>query len=573
MRWSEYFTPTLRDVPAEADAPSHKLLLRAGFIRQLMSGHYTLLPLAQRARLKVIQIIREEMEAIGAQEFLTPAVHPAEVWQQSGRWELMGDEMFRLKDRKDQDLALGMTHEEVFTTIFSEVQSYRDLPQSWYQFQTKFRDEPRPKSGLLRLREFTMKDSYSFDIDQDSLDQSFDKHRAAYVKAFSRLGIRAIPVDASNGAMGGSGSTEFQAPADIGEDVIVHCPADGYASNIESAESNIAKTQGGTKLDSPERFDTPGVRTIADLEQFAGGATADAQIKTLVFMADGEPVLALLRGDHELVEQRLIDATKANELRPATPEEIKPLLGANAGSLGAVGVKGIKIIADSSLQGAQGMTTGANIDDVHLRGVDVDRDINTEQFVTLRRVRSGEPCPQCGAELEEIRTIEVGHIFKLGDKYTKAFKTTVLDKNGKAVTPIMGSYGIGVDRAMAVIVETNHDDKGIIWPVAVAPFAVCVSRLANDETTSSVADTLYQSLKQARVETIFDDRDDRPGAKLADAELIGFPIRAVVGKRSAANNKVEITIRRTGVTTEVDASDAVAFIQDSLNELSNSERA
>lgn len=573
MRWSKYFTPTLREVPAEADAPSHKLLLRAGFIRQLMSGHYALLPLASRVRLKIIQIIREEMNEIGAQEFLMPIMHPGELWHRSQRWDVMGAEMFKLKDRKDQEIALGMTHEEVFTEFFSEVQTYRDLPQSWYQFQTKLRDEPRPKSGLLRVREFTMKDSYSFDMDEEGLHRSFMAHREAYVNIFSRLGLRTIPVDASNGTMGGSGSTEFQTPADIGEDIVVYCPSDKYASNIESAESNIAPTMGDAQLDAPERFDTPGVRTIAALEAFDGGAPATAQIKTLVFIADGTPVLALLRGDHELVEQRLMDVTKANELRPAQPDEIKPSLGADAGSLGAVGVTDINIYADSCLQNAKGMLTGANTNDVHLRGVDVARDINVKEFVTLRRVRGGEPCPTCNGELQELRTVEVGHIFKLGDRYTNILKTTVLDANGKAVTPVMGSYGIGVERALAVIVETSHDDKGIIWPVAVAPFAVCVSQLATDETTTTVAETLYNELQQAGIEVILDDRDDRPGAKLADAELIGFPIRAVVGKRSAASGLVEVTARRSGQTTEVPVADAAHFIGQALRELGEQERA
>ncbi len=398
MRWSTMHIPTLRDDPAEAGAPSHRLLLRAGYIRQLMAGHYSLLPLAVRVRLKVIGIIREEMNRIGAQEILMPVMHPAELWQRSGRWEVMGDEMFRLKDRKGAALALGMTHEEVVSTLAAELNSYRELPQMWYQFQTKLRDEPRPKAGLMRTREFTMKDSYSFDLDAAGLDKSFDAHHAAYARAFERIGIPAIPVEASNGSMGGSGSTEFVCPSETGEDDIVYSPECGYAANIEAAVSALEPVDpaadAAAALGAPLRFDTPGVRTIEDLAT-GYDAPADRQVKTLVYVLDGKLTLVLLRGDHALEEQKLIDATGAVAVRPAEAGEIFAALGAHPGSLGAVGVPAdLPVIADLALRGRSGMTTGANTDDVHLRGVDVARDIDVGKWADLRAAEEGEPCVQ-----------------------------------------------------------------------------------------------------------------------------------------------------------------------------------
>src|SRR5919108_2554342 len=367
MRWSQLHVPTLRDDPAEAEFPSHRLLLRAGYVRQLHAGHYSLLPLAVRVRAKIIEIVREEMNRIGAQEMLLPALHPAEVWRRSGRWDLMGQEMFRLRDRRGADLALGMTHEEIFATVARELSSYRQLPQQWYQFQTKFRDEPRPKGGLMRVREFTMKDAYSFDLDRAGLDASFEAYHGAYTRIFERLGVPAIPVEASSGTMGGSDSTEFMCPAEVGEDVIVHSPGCGYAANVEKATSRLPALDDGPGLPAPERFDTPGARTIEDLAR-DHDAPADRQIKTLVYAIDDRLTLVLLRGDHPLNEQKLIDATGAVTLRPADPEEIREALGALPGSLGAVGVTEFPIIADEALRGRRAMFTGANIDDVHLRG-------------------------------------------------------------------------------------------------------------------------------------------------------------------------------------------------------------
>src|SRR5579871_5123347 len=485
MRWSTMHIPTLRDDPADAGAPSHRLLLRAGFIRPLMAGHYSMLPLGQRVRLKVMGVIREEMDRIGAQEILMPVMHPAELWQLSGRWQLMGDEMFRLKDRRGADLALGMTHEEIVTNLSAELESYRELPQMWYQIQTKLRDEPRPKAGLMRTREFTMKDSYSFDLDADGLDVSFKAHRAAYLRAYQRIGIPAIPVEASNGAMGGSGSTEFICPSDTGEDNIIYSPECGYAANAEAAVSALAAADPAADakaaLGAPARFDTPGVRTIEDLAT-GYDAPGDRQVKTLVYVLDGRLTLVLLRGDNALEEQKLIDATGAVAVRPAEAEEIFAELGAHPGSLGAVGVTSdLPVIADLALRGRAGMTTGANTDDVHLRGVDVARDISVGRWADLRTAQPGEACIYDGQPLEVIKAIEVGHIFKLGYKFSNAFDLSVLGPDGKPVRPIMGSYGIGVERAMSAIIEVHHDAKGIVWPAAVAPFEAVVVVAQQDD--------------------------------------------------------------------------------------------
>ncbi len=417
MRWSQLHIPTLREDPADADAASHRLLVRAGFIRQLMAGHYSLLPLGIRVRAKVMAVIREEMNAIGAQEFLQPTMHPAHIWERSGRLSVMGEEMFRLKDRKGTDLVLGMTHEEIFTTLALELSSYRELPQLWYQVQTKFRDEPRPKSGLIRVREFTMKDSYSFDLDEAGLDRSFDAHRAAYERIFARLGIPAFGVEASNGTMGGGDSIEFVCPSEAGEDLVATCPNCDYAANLEKATSQLAAVVDEPGPDAPVRLDTPGVRTIEDLT-VEHGIAADRQIKTLVQVIRGELTLVLLRGDHLLADQKLIDTAGTADIRPAQPEEIQAALGALPGSLGAVGVTSLPVIADLALQGRRDMTTGANSDDVHLTGVDVSRDIAVGSWADLRAVTAGEPCPRCGTPLELVQAIEIGHIFKLGRKFT-----------------------------------------------------------------------------------------------------------------------------------------------------------
>jgi prolyl-tRNA synthetase len=564
MRWSQMHIPTLREDPADAGVPSHRLLVRAGYIRQLTAGHYSLLPLAVRVRAKVIGVIRQEMNRIGAQELLLPTMHPEEIWRRSGRWDTWADVMFRLTDHKGAVYALSATHEEIFAVLGQELNSHKQLPQAWYQFQTKFRDEPRPRAGLLRVREFTMKDSYTFDLAPEGLDVSFDRHRGAYLRIFERLGIPVIPVEASSGAMGGKDSTEFMCPSESGEDLVAHCPACNYAANVEKATSRLPPISDGPGMPAPQRFGTPGVRTIEDLA--AGyGAPADRQIKTLVYVLDGKLTLVLMRGDHALNEQKLADATAAAEVRPAHPDEIREALGALPGSLGAVGVSTFAVIADEALRGRRDMATGANADDFHLRGVDVDRDITVGTWADLREVTAGEPCVVCGEPLELLGAIEVGHIFKLGYKFTEAFGVTVLNASGERVHPIMGSYGIGVERAMAAIVETHHDARGIVWPVAAAPFAVVVVVAQSDDAESAkVGEAVYEELTAAGIETIIDDRAERAGVKFRDAELTGIPFRVTVGKRGLADSTVEVTTRATGATVKVVIGDVVAHLREAL---------
>ena len=558
MRWSQAFIPTLREPPADAEAISHKLLVRGGFIRQLAAGSYTILPLGQRVRLKVGAIIREEINAIGGQEMVPPTLHPAEIWRRSGRYEMMGDNLFKLEDRKGAELVLGMTEEEIFAlTAALELSSYRELPQIWYQMHTKFRDESRPKSGLLRVREFTMKDSYTLDIDQEGLDIGFEKHRGAYQRIFGRMGLDAVGVEASSGAMGGSESVEFMVRSDAGEDWIVTCANCDYRANVERATSALSAVNDGDP--GPlDRFPTPGLRTIKSLaEAHPEIAGPERQIKTLVYVLDGEQVLVLLRGDHDLQEQKLLDATATIEARPATPEEIRALLGADPGSLGALGVEKVRIIADEALRGRGNLVTGANEDDWHHSGVAIERDIEVGQWADLRSVTSGEPCPVCASPLELWKGIEVGHIFKLGIKYAETFGAYVQDEKGESHPIIMGSYGIGLERGMAAVVETSHDEKGIIWPVSVAPYEVVITVVrVDDEATKNAAEKLYRGLLDSGVEVLLDDRDERPGVKFADAELIGIPYRVTIGPRGVADGSVELTTRR-GLTTEEVAIDGV----------------
>jgi prolyl-tRNA synthetase len=563
VRWSQAFIPTLRDDPADAEAISHKLLVRAGFIRQLSAGIYSLLPLGFRVCQKITAIVRGQMNAIGGQEFRLPAIHPADLWERSGRWESMGDEMFRIEDRRGAALALGMTHEEIFATIAGELRSYKQLPQIWYQIQTKFRDEPRPKSGLLRVREFTMKDSYSLDVKRAGLDDAFARHFEAYRK----IGLDSIAVEASSGAMGGSESVEFMVASDAGEDWIGICGACGYAANTEKATSGLAPVPDEAGADAPEKFPTPGVRTIADLEAATGGAPAERQIKTLVYSVAGESMLVLLRGDHNLVEQKLADGLGEMELRPATDEEIRNLLGASAGSLGAVGVNGPKIAADLALRGRSNMCTGANEDDFHLRGVAVERDIAVTHWLDLREINAGEACPLCDAPLRVEKTIEIGHIFKLGTRYSEAFGASVLDENGVAQTIVMGSYGIGIERTMAAVVERHHDDAGIEWPLALAPFDVVVTVIKpKDIATTEAANALYDALVGAGIEVLLDDRDERPGVKFKDADLIGIPFRVTVGPKGLEEGKVELRRRSTGNTRSVDLVKAGRTIAETILE-------
>lgn len=575
MRWSQYFIPTLREDPADAEVVSHRLLLRAGLVRQLASGIYSLLPLAQRVTLKIQQILREEMNRIGGQEFYLPALNPREVWEESGRWAVMGDNMFRLKDRKGADLCLGMTHEEVFTSIArNELRSYKQLPQVWYQIQMKFRDEARPKSGVLRVRQFIMKDAYSFDVDQAGLDKSFEDQREAYKRIFDRCGLKYTIVEASSGAMGGTQSNEFMVKTEAGEDLIATCADCGYAANLEKATSRLPEIKDGIGLDAPVEFPTPGVRTIEDLTTFPGGADADRQIKTLVYVSvkDGEQqlVLALLRGDHQLHETKLADALMTNDARPARPEEIRELLGASAGSLGGVGAKAkarergleVRILADFALKNRRNMTTGANKDDHHLRGVNISRDIPVDKWVDLRIVTSGEGCPNCeSGALEVAKSLEIGHIFKLGTKYSESMKASVLDKDGREVPIVMGSYGIGVERIMASAIELHHDADGIIWPKAIAPFdcVVTITNMKQDELREA-GERLYHDLQRAGLDVLLDDREERAGVKFKDADLIGIPYRVTIGKK-AADGLVELFERATKQTEDVKFKDVVERVQ------------
>jgi prolyl-tRNA synthetase len=575
MRWSHYFIPTLREDPADAEVISHKLLLRAGLIRQLGAGIYSYLPLAQRSILKISQIIREEMNRIGGQEFYLPALNPAEIWQESGRWTIMGDNMFRLKDRKGSDYCLGMTHEEVFTDIARrELRSYKQLPQVWYQIQTKFRDEPRPKSGLLRVRQFTMKDAYTFDVDKEGLDKAFDDQRGAYCEIYDRCGLEYVIVEADSGAMGGSASNEFMVYTDAGEDLVASCAQCGYAANTEKATSRLAAITDDDPSRAIEKFPTPGVRTIEDLTTFPGGASAERQIKTLVYVAvtqreqaeHSTTLLALLRGDHPLNEaklsnavSRLCSAEKGTlmQLRPARPEEIFKALGAPAGSLGAVGVNQLWVIVDEALRGRANMTTGANEDDHHLRGVNVERDIKVTTWADLRTVAEGENCLRCEGTLRVAKALEVGHIFKLGTKYSDSMGARVLTAEGKEVPMVMGSYGIGVERILAAAIELHHDEAGIIFPMTIAPFQVVIAPLnVKDAEIKQTANRLYEQLTAAKIEVLYDDRDERAGVKLNDADLIGIPFRLTIGQKKLKEGKVELYDRATRQAEDIAVDEA-----------------
>ena len=552
MRWSKAFVPTLRDDPADAEAVSHKLLVRAGFMRQLMSGSYSLLPFGHRVTRKISAIVRREMEQIGGQEFQLPGLHPAEVWQRSGRWDSIGAEMFRLEDRRGADLALAITHEEVFTSLAAEIRSYKQLPQVFFQIHTKFRDEPRPKSGLLRVREFTMKDSYSFDVDEEGLDHAFRQHFDAYRRIFDRIGFDTVAVEASSGAMGGNESVEFMLRSDAGEDWVASCGACGYAANTEKATSVLPAVADGEGLASPEKFPTPGVRTIEDLTKIEGGAPGIRQIKTLVYCVDDKKVLLLLRGCDTLCEQKVIDQIEGAEIRPAGEDEIRELLGASPGSLGAVGVSNLFVVADEALRGRRDMVTGANENEVHLRGVDVERDIEVKAWLDLREVEEGEGCPMCEEHLALFKTIEVGHIFKLGARYSEPLDAKVLDADGAKRPIIMGSYGIGIGRAMAAVVEANHDAAGIVWPVSVAPYEVVVTVVKPKEVACEEAgERLYEALVAAGIDVIIDDRDERPGVKFKDADLVGIPYRVTVGPKGLADGIVELKRRKDGSSRDI----------------------
>ena len=567
MRWTQTFIPTLKETPAEAEIASHKLLLRAGLIRKLAGGLYTFLPLGLRALQKVEQIVREEMDRAGALEILMPALQPPEIWQQSGRYETAKGVLFKAYDRAKKEWILGPTHEEATATLMAgELSSYRQLPKNFYQIQTKFRDEIRPRFGLMRTREFIMKDAYSFDATDEACAAAYQKMFDAYTRIFQRCGLRAIAVEADTGVMGGKFSHEFMVPAETGENEIVSCEACHRSANMEKAASRVAQLPPAAPSSAPEKFATPGVLTIDALAAAPFHVPPVRQIKTLVYMVAGQPVLILLRGDHQLNEAKLTGAVGTGNFRPAEPEEIFAALHAHPGSLGAVGVKGLPVHADESLQGATGMTTGANEDGFHLRQVDVARDIQVALWSDLRLVQAGEPCVHCGQPLKIGRAIEVGHLFKLGTKYSKALNALFLDESGKQQPAIMGSYGIGIARTLQAVIEQSHDKDGILWPVAIAPYTVCLTPLtvAPESTVMQAAEKIYAELTARGVDVILDDRDERPGSKFKDSELVGFPIRLAIGEKSLAKGEAELK-RRGGPMTPVKAEEAVPKILELLH--------
>ena len=560
MRWTQAFIPTLREVPAEAEVPSHRLLLRAGYIRQVAAGVYAYLYLAQRTFLKVAQIIREEMNRIGGQEFYLPALNPAELWKETGRWDQV-DVMFKFKDRNQHDLCLGMTHEEEMTNIArGELRSYKQLPQIWYQIQEKFRDEPRPKAGLLRLRQFIMKDSYSFDLDDAGLDVSYQKHVEAYRRIFERCGLKFLYVEAYSGMMGGKVSSEYTAPTEAGEDSIALSDC-GYAANLEKAESKPPLVQDLPGDKGPEAFPTPGQKTIDDLVKFTGESPA-RMIKTLDYIVESKPVVILLRGDHALSETKLAMALGTDVFRPATPEEALKLHGANLGSLGPVGLKGARILADRALEGRRNMITGANRDDTHLRNVMPGRDFPPEYY-DLRVVSAGDLCVRCGKPLRLTKAVELGHLFKLGRRYSETMHATVLDANGKEAPLVMGSYGIGLERILSASAEQNHDDDGLYLPRAIAPFEVILTAANMDDARlRATAEQLYLELRSNSVDVLFDDRQERPGVKFKDADLIGVPYRITLGKRKLEQGQAEIFQRSTKQIADVNLKKVIEILKE-----------
>jgi prolyl-tRNA synthetase len=591
-RWSKLFVPTLREAPSDAEVASHKFLLRSGYIRQLGAGIYNYLPLGQRSLNKIIGIVREEMDKIG-QEFFLPAILPKELWEESGRWGVMGDNMFRLKDRKGAELCLGMTHEEIMTSIArSELRSYKQLPQIWYQIQTKFRDEPRPKAGLLRVRQFTMKDSYSFDIDKAGLDKSYDLHDEAYRRIFTRCGLKFVVVDADSGAMGGSQSQEFMVYTDAGEDLIASCPVCGYAANLEKATSRLEPVveMEATGDGMPELVHTPGCAAISDVAEFFKISPA-SDIKCVAYMAlkrgaKGQPdwwqgVAAFLRGDHQVNETKLLGVVGGAELRTMQAEELTQYMNGPAGFLGPVGLKhvakpleeGLTVVVDKSLEGRKNLVAGANKLDYHLRNVTPGRDFTWTIAADIRSVNEGEACPQnatdgsaCEGRLVVGKAVEVGHIFKLGYKYTESMGARVLDVNGKEVMPIMGCYGIGIERILTAVIEQSNDKNGFWLQASIAPFTVVVTVTnSSDATLAEPGAMLAAELEAAGLDVLLDDRDERAGVKFKDADLVGIPYRINVGKK-VASGLVELVTRATSTSVDVAMEEVVAMVKRRVEE-------
>lgn len=550
MRWSKTFIPTLKETPADAEIVSHKLLLRAGLVRKLAGGLYTLLPVGLRVFKKIEAIVREEMNRAGALEVLMPVLQPPEIWQASGRYQAIGDGLFKLKDSARREWVLSPTAEEVITTLAAgEINSYRQMPVTFYQIGVKLRDEIRPRFGLMRAKEFYMKDAYSFDCNDEGAMASYKKMYDAYTRIFERCGLRAFPVEADTGIIGGNYSHEFMVPAETGENDVVYCESGEYAANIEKAISQgpLQATPTESTGDTPEKFATPGIVTIEALEKPPYGVAAHRQIKTLVYVADSKTILILMRGDDQLNEAKLVARTGAVQVRPATPEECQSTLGAKPGSLGAVAnvPNDVKVYADEQLRGARGMSTGANEDGFHFRHVDIDRDIKVDQWADFRTVKVGELCVSTGKPLKIRRAIEVGHVFKLGTKYSEKLNAKYLDEAGQQHPCVMGCYGIGITRTLQAIIEQCNDKDGILWPKTVAPFTVCITPLnvQPEGAIMSLAEKFYTELTDRGVEVILDDRDDRPGVKFKDADLVGFPFRLAIGEKGLAKGVVEIKPR------------------------------
>jgi prolyl-tRNA synthetase len=583
-RWSQLFIPTLREAPADAEVASHKFLVRAGYIRQLAAGIYSYLFLGNRSFNKIMGIVRQEMDRIG-QEFYLPVLHPREIWEASGRWDLMGDNLFRLKDRKGADLALGMTEEEVMTEIArKELRSYKQLPQIWYQIAPKFRDEPRPKAGLLRVRQFMMKDAYSFDIDAAGLDVSYRKHYETYCRIFDRCGLKYMVVEADSGAMGGKESHEFMVRTPAGEDQIVSCDGCNYAANMEKATSKLAAVEdlAAEGDGAPLEVHTPGQKTIEDVARFLGVSPKN-KMKTLALMAEekdektgktkSRAIVVLMRGDHQLNEAKL-NSTMAIASRPMDESEIKALFKSPAGYLGPAGIEWAKdvkkdtalpvLLVDKALEGRSNLIAGANKEDYHLKNLTPGKDFHPTAYADLRAVTAGEACPNCGNALRIDTAVEIGHIFKLGDRYTQKMGARVLDKNGKEVTPIMGSYGIGIERILTAAIEQSNDENGFWLPPTIAPFEVVVSATnVKDESVKSAAEDIANRLEAAGFDVILDDRDERPGVKFKDADLVGIPFRVTVGKK-VTEGTVEVVLRSTREIRDVTISSIVEHFEELL---------
>ena len=562
MRLSKYFVPTLKEVPTDAIVKSHVLMLRSGMIRMVSAGIYSFLPLGYKVLRKVSQIIREEMNAIGGQEFHLPAINPKEIWQETGRVEAFGDILFHIKNR---DYVLAPTHEEIITYhARNVVKSYKDMPQIWYQIQTKFRNEPRPRSGVIRGRQFLMKDAYTLDVSYEALDAAYNLHDKAYRNIFDRCGLNYFVVGASSGAMGGTGSEEFMVKSDAGEDTVAYCSSCDYAANVEVAESKAAVIERETEEKEIYEIHTPNVRSIDELCEFLK-ISETICAKSRVYINDGKPVLVLMQGNDEVNESKLTKVLGGN-LRPGNPEELLQITGADAGSIGPIGFTG-RIIGDIKLKDRNNLFSGANKNDYHIGGIDLKRDAPSIDYYDLRVVRSGEGCPNCDSKLEVFTAIELGHIFKLGTKYSESLGAMYLDEKGEEQPIVMGSYGIGVERIIACYIEQNHDDKGLIWNKALAPFHVHLIALnMKNRAVVSAAEKVYNDLQKDGYDVLFDDRDAAAGFKFNDADLLGIPIQIVIGEKKLNENKCEIKVRRTGERFDIGLSE----LNSKLLELSNS---